>query len=212
MQIRTQKHSLNCASLHLVLSSMPAAHICWSHLHILFYNLTLNFMVAVVNTFNTKTNSSKEMVEFSFKNVDIESICYCKQRMKSKLSLFSECVETMLCKLCTSFTSHLQSSCGMAWYRTLGVKGINLGPTMGLYHILWQAVCQRVSRNLCSRWQLKNSFKQLMHAAGMHVCTLNMLVYQIQLRQRPARDVNNLFFYKWTIWRFNYIHSQKLWA
>ena len=31
-------------------------------------NLTLNFPVAVVNTLNTKTHTSKEMAEFSFKN------------------------------------------------------------------------------------------------------------------------------------------------
>ena len=45
-----------------------------------------------------------------------------KQRMKSKLSLFSECVETKLCKPCTSFISHLHSSCGMACYRALRVN------------------------------------------------------------------------------------------
>ena len=33
----------------------------------------------------------KEMAEFSFENADVKSICYCKQRMKSKLSLFLEC-------------------------------------------------------------------------------------------------------------------------
>ena len=46
--------------------------------------LTLNFLVAVVNMLN----SSKEMSELSFENADVNSICYCKQRMKSKLSLF----------------------------------------------------------------------------------------------------------------------------
>ena len=32
-------------------------------------------------------NSAKEISEFSFENADVKSICYCKQRMKSKLSL-----------------------------------------------------------------------------------------------------------------------------
>ena len=89
-------------------------------------SLTLNFPVAVVNTLNTKTHSSKEMVEFPFKNADVKSICYCKQRMKSKLSLSLECVKTKLYNLCTSFTLHLHSSCGMVWYRTLRVK-VNVG-------------------------------------------------------------------------------------
>ena len=85
-------------------------------------SLIHNFLVAVVDTLNTKAHSSKEMPEFSFENADAKSICYCKQRIKSKLSLSSECVETKLCKQCTSFTSHLHSSCGMAWYRTLRVN------------------------------------------------------------------------------------------
>ena len=67
----------------------------------LYKLLTLNFLVAVVNTLNTKTHSSKEIAEFCFKNAGVKSICYCKQRMKSKLSLSSECVETKLCKPCT---------------------------------------------------------------------------------------------------------------
>ena len=67
-------------------------------------DLTLDFLVAVVNTLNTKTHSSKEKAEFSFGNADGKSICYCKQRVKSKLSLSSECVETKLCKPCTYFT------------------------------------------------------------------------------------------------------------
>ena len=87
-------------------------------------SLTLNFLEAVVNTVNTHTNSSKEMAEFSFENADIKSICCCKQRMKSKLSVSSEGVETKLCKPYTSFTSHLHSSCGMVWYRTLRVKQV----------------------------------------------------------------------------------------
>ena len=52
-----------------------------------------NFLVAVVNTLNTKTHSSKEMAEFSCENEDVKSIPYCKQEMKSKLSLSSDCVE-----------------------------------------------------------------------------------------------------------------------
>ena len=84
--------------------------------------LTLNLLVAVVHTLNIKTHSSREIAEFSFENADVKSICYCKQRMEIKLSLSSECVETKLCRPCTSFTSHLNSSCGMVWYRTLRVK------------------------------------------------------------------------------------------
>ena len=80
--------------------------------------LTLNFLVAVVNSLNTKTHSSKEMAEFCFEIADDKSMWYCKQRMKGTLSLSSECVETKLCKPCTSFTSHLHSWCGMVWYRT----------------------------------------------------------------------------------------------
>ena len=44
--------------------------------------LTLHFLVAVMNTLNTKTHSSKEIAEFSFENADVKSICYCKQRME----------------------------------------------------------------------------------------------------------------------------------
>ena len=83
---------------------------------------TLNFPLTVVNTLNTKTHSSKEMTEFSFENADDKSIRYCKQRMKSALPLSSDCVETKLCKPCTSFTSHLHNSCGLVWYRTLRVN------------------------------------------------------------------------------------------
>ena len=78
--------------------------------------------MAVVNTLNTQTHSSKETSDLSFGNADDKGICYCKQRMKSKLSLSSECVETKLCKPCTSFTWHLHSWCGMVWYRTSRVK------------------------------------------------------------------------------------------
>ena len=84
--------------------------------------LTLTILVAVVNTVHTKTHSSKEIAEFCFENADVKSICYRKQRLKSKLSLSSECVQTKLCKLCTSFTSHLHSSCGMLGYRTSRLK------------------------------------------------------------------------------------------
>ena len=40
----------------------------------------------------------------------------------SKLSLSSECVDTKLCKPCTSFTSHLHSSCRMVWHSALRVN------------------------------------------------------------------------------------------
>ena len=88
----------------------------------LVLQLTLNFLVAVVNTLNTKTHSSKVIAEFCFKNADVKCICYCKQRIKSKLSLSSEFVESKLCKPCTSFTWHLHNSCGTVWYRTSRVK------------------------------------------------------------------------------------------
>ena len=89
--------------------------------------LPLNFLVAVVNTLNTKTQSSKETAEFCFENADVKSICYCKQRMKSKPPLSSECVETKLCcKPCTSFIWHLHSLCRMVWYRTSRVYYIAL--------------------------------------------------------------------------------------
>ena len=84
--------------------------------------LTLNCLVAVVNFLNTKTHFSEETAEFSFENTDVKSICSCKQRMKSKLSLSSQCIKTKVCRPCTSFTSYLHSSCGMVWYRTLRVK------------------------------------------------------------------------------------------
>ena len=83
-----------------------------------------------MNTLNTETHSSKEIAEFSFEDADIKSIFYCKERIKSKLSLSSECVKTKLCKPRMSFTSHQHSSCGMMWYRTLRVKihGSGLNP------------------------------------------------------------------------------------
>ena len=84
--------------------------------------LTLNFLVAVVNTLNNKTHCTKEMAEFSFEKQMLKAFVECKQRLKSKLSLFPECVLTKLCEPCTSFTSHLHSWCGMVWYRMLRVK------------------------------------------------------------------------------------------
>ena len=76
--------------------------------------------------FNAKMHSSKEMAEFCFENADVKSICYSKQRMKSKLSLSLECVKMKLCKPCLFFTSHLHSLCEMVWYRTLRVKLISI--------------------------------------------------------------------------------------
>ena len=35
-------------------------------------SLTLNFPMALVNTLNTKTHTSKEMAEFSFENADVK--------------------------------------------------------------------------------------------------------------------------------------------
>ena len=75
-----------------------------------------------MNTLNTETHSSKEIAEFSLENADIESIFMCKERIKSKLSLSSECVETKICKPRTPFTSHRHCWCGMVWYRALRVK------------------------------------------------------------------------------------------
>ena len=68
------------------------------------HRLTLNFLVAVVNSLHTKTHSSKEMTEICFETADVKSLCCCKQGMKSTLPLSSESVETKLCELCTSFT------------------------------------------------------------------------------------------------------------
>ena len=86
--------------------------------------LTLNFLAAEVNTLNTQTHSCKETAEFCFKNAQVKKVSYCKQRMKSRQSLSSECVETKLRKPYTSFTSRLHSLCGMVWYRTLRVKPV----------------------------------------------------------------------------------------
>ena len=88
-----------------------------------------------MNSLNTKTHSSTEMTEFCFEHEDVKSICYCKQRMKGTLSLSSVCVEMKLCKLCTSFTSHLHSLCGMVWYRTLRVKAFLLSLPVSKYTV-----------------------------------------------------------------------------
>ena len=86
--------------------------------------LTLNFLVTMVDTLNTETHSSKERAEFSFEKSDVKRICYCKQRMKSKVSLSSDCVKTKLWKPCTSFAWHLHSWCGLVWCRTLRDKSL----------------------------------------------------------------------------------------
>ena len=44
--------------------------------------LALHFLVAVVNSFSTKTHSSKETTELCFKYADVKSICCCKERVK----------------------------------------------------------------------------------------------------------------------------------
>ena len=76
--------------------------------------------MAVVNALNTTPHSSKEIAEFSFEMQMLEAFVIAnRERVKSKLSLSSECVETKLCKLCTSFTLHLHSSCEIVWYSTL---------------------------------------------------------------------------------------------
>ena len=41
--------------------------------------LTLNLVVAVVNSLSTKTHSSKEVTEFCFENADVKSLCWFKQ-------------------------------------------------------------------------------------------------------------------------------------
>ena len=105
--------SLHYSSVSVQLLKAQSCQMLWKSMI-----LTLNFLVAVVNTLN----SSKEISKLSFENADVKSICHCKQRIRRKLSFSSECMETKLCKLCTSFTSHQHSSCGMVWYRTLTVK------------------------------------------------------------------------------------------
>ena len=90
--------------------------------------------MAGVNTLNTKTHSSKEIAEFSFVNADAKSICYCKQRVKSKLSLSSDCVETRLRKPCTSLTSHLHSWCGIGHRELEGGDGDFYGQAKKIGH------------------------------------------------------------------------------
>ena len=75
-----------------------------------------------LNSLSKMQMRAREVAEFSFENADVRSICHCKQKMKSKLELSSECDETKLCKPGTSLTSHLHSSCGMVWHRTLRLK------------------------------------------------------------------------------------------
>ena len=124
--------------------------------------LSLNFPVAVVNTLNAE--SQKKIAEFSFENADIKSILYCKERIKSKLSLSSQCVETKLCRSCTSFTSHRHSSCGMVWYRTLRVKARSSVPRSGESHpqprlrALWREVAL-TSSGILWRSEIKGSYR-----------------------------------------------------
>ena len=54
--------------------------------------------------------------------------------MKSTLSFSSQCVETKLCKSCTSFTTRLHSLCGTVWYRTLRVNIGNYACQTGAWH------------------------------------------------------------------------------
>ena len=83
--------------------------------------LTLNFMVAVVNSLNTKAHSSKEMTEFCFENADVKSIFHRTQMVKNTLSLSSECMEMKIYKLCSSFTSHPRTAC-VEWCGTGHLK------------------------------------------------------------------------------------------
>ena len=130
--------------------------------------LTLNFPVAVVNMLN----SSKEISEFSFENADVKSICYCKQRIKSKLSLFfSECVETKLCKPCTSFTWHLHSWCGMVWYGTLRVTGYSYPVQSRHDNVTARWTClikgdlSHSATFFCDCWQQHKAYVGLGHSA-----------------------------------------------
>ena len=94
-----------------------------------------------MNTFNTKTHSSKDIATFSFTKADVKSICYRKtDDEKQTVTFFLNYVETKLCKPCTSFTSHLHSSCGMVWYRTLRVKLTGLGAGIAQLVVLGLAV------------------------------------------------------------------------
>ena len=42
-------------------------------------NLTLNFLVAMVNSLNTKTHSSEEMTEFCFEKADVKAFAIAKR-------------------------------------------------------------------------------------------------------------------------------------
>ena len=66
--------------------------------------------------------------------------------MKSKLSLSSECVETKPCKPCTSFTSHLHSSCGMVWYRTLRFNMLWMHYLLPSFIQYWLSVKLKLSK------------------------------------------------------------------
>ena len=87
--------------MFLLLSTINLVDYLPSHLL-----LTLNLLVAVVNTLNIKTHSSKEIALFSFENADVESICCCKQRMKSKQSLFLQNVSKQSSVSCAHLSPH----------------------------------------------------------------------------------------------------------
>ena len=75
------------------------------------------------------------MAEFLFERPNVKKkkkkrFSYCIRRMKSKLSLPSECVYTKHCKLCTHLTSNLHGERGMVWYRTSRVKQASSQPTI----------------------------------------------------------------------------------
>ena len=77
-----------------------------------------------MNNENTKTHSSKAVAEFSFEHADIKSICYCKTEGEKPTATFFRMRqnEALQAVHTTSFTSHLHSSCGMVWYRTVRAK------------------------------------------------------------------------------------------
>ena len=81
--------------------------------------LTLNFLVAVVNTTPRPTPVRKWLNSVS-KMHQVQSISHCKRRMKIELSLSSVLKRRSVSRTC--FTSHLYSLCGMVRYRTLRVK------------------------------------------------------------------------------------------
>ena len=66
--------------------------------------LTVNFLVAVVNSFNTKTHSPKEMTEFCLENADVTSINFvvAQRRWKTHCHFFSQNVgsgnRTQVCR------------------------------------------------------------------------------------------------------------------